>query len=217
MVKRLSRIDQRWKFLAADEQGAGVRGEDERLFVCLFFVVVAHVYFFPPFLSRLDPPQTTTQETKPHKYNRCKIMDLSDQIEQILLKRGNYINGHDSEDTDLTYSSIAEWKACTFYNESDASTSNPKEASEKSQLQNKWYQTGYDYYEDESKCPATVNGVLGGFACLSSQDLKGSRDFMLYLQSIRPELKMTREENGGVDTYALECGAGTFTCTVNCF
>ena len=72
-----------------------------------------------------------------------------------------------------------------------------------------WYTTGYNYWENEVNCPATIDGVLGGFASLSKRDLEGSADFMRYLKStIRPELKLTQEDNGGIPTRACECGAG---------
>jgi AdoMet dependent proline di-methyltransferase len=42
----------------------------------------------------------------------------------------------------------------------------------------------------------TVDGVLGGFVSLSTQDLEGSADFIQQLKlTIRPELKRTQEEN----------------------
>lgn len=62
-----------------------------------------------------------------------------------------------------------------------------------------WYQKAMDYWEDEGNCPATVDGVLGGFAELSPVDLEGSRDFIKEIAEIRPELKYGT---------ACECGAG---------
>lgn len=132
-------------------------------------------------------------------------MDSTNQIQGILLRAGNYIHGRDSDDPSLTYSSIMEWKESVGLS-SSAVTSNLESGTKPRQ---KWYKTGYDYWEDESNCPATIDGVLGGFSCLSKKDLDGSMEFMRYLKtSLRPELKFTDEENGNIPTRACECGAG---------
>eukprot|EP00804_Cyclotella_cryptica_P027435 CCRYP_008854-RA/>CCRYP_008854-RA protein AED:0.36 eAED:0.36 QI:134/1/1/1/1/1/2/354/305 len=143
-------------------------------------------------------------------------IDTTQQIQAILLNAGNAINGHDSDDSDMTYPSIAAWKSSVLYDatddDADISTEDATDTSTSTHaaqtLRRQWYKTGYDYYEDETKCPATVNGVLGGFAWLSQRDLKGSKQFLQHLQGIRPEFKVDKHQNGGVDTYALECGAG---------
>lgn len=134
------------------------------------------------------------------------MMDLTEQIQDTLLKAGNYIHGRDSDEgAGIVYSSIAEWKkesgmATTFHSEGTR---------KRNETQQRWYKAGYDYWEDESNCAATVDGVLGGFASLSKRDLLGSADFVRHLKSsIRPELKLTKEENDGVPTRACECGAG---------
>jgi len=185
-------------------------------------------------------------------------MDITHCIQAILSKAGNHIHGRDSEDSELTYSSIVEWKqvcgllsvppgGATVDDGNDENVNNKSKnelatQDENSQPKNindvdnnnkskstgennnvhdnnttsseppnrkEWYQTGYEYWEDESNCPATVDGVLGGFASLSQHDLMGSKKFLMDLKSeIRPELKFGREENGGAMTRACECGAG---------
>lgn len=148
-------------------------------------------------------------------------MDITQQIQDILLKAGNAINGRDAEDLEdegPTYDSIVEWKSTVLMIADDngdttksadsRSTHHAKEPFSSEDLRQQWYKTGHDYYEDESNCPATVDGVLGGFANLSPRDLKASEKFLKKLQRMRPEFKMTKSENGDVDTYALECGAG---------
>lgn len=129
-------------------------------------------------------------------------MDLTNQIQNILSKAGNYIHGRDSEDDNATYTSIIQWKdESGLVDETGTNTSD--------ETRRQWYRTAYVYYETESTCPATVDGVLGGFANLSKRDLEGSRNFIQYLiSSIRPELKLTKEENDGLPTHACECGAG---------
>ena len=144
-------------------------------------------------------------------------MDTTNQIQQILSKAGNYVHGRDSEDdVGMTYTSILQWKQESGLSSASASTSSasPDDANQQ-QEQNEenrqqWYETGLNYYEDENKCPATIDGVLGGFGKLSTKDLKGSADFLEYLcTNIRPTLKLTKETNdGGVPTRACECGAG---------
>lgn len=137
-------------------------------------------------------------------------MDLTNRIQDVLSKTGNYIHGRDSENDDIMYTSISEWKkVCGLSSSSTDDNQQEQQQQVNDETRQKWYETGYDYYEDESKCPATVDGVLGGFACLSKRDLEGSSDFVRYLKSnIRPELKLTKEENDGVSTRACECGAG---------
>jgi protein N-terminal methyltransferase len=139
-------------------------------------------------------------------------MDLSTQVQYMLKKAGNPIHGRDSGDDELYYSSIVEWRQTALKEQGEAvlvdtaTTTNKRNKDQPLTFQ-QWYKTGYDYYEDELKCPATVDGVLGGFACLSSPDLKGSASFMRHVKSIRP-VKFTKKENGDIDTCACECGAG---------
>ncbi|GMH48443.1 hypothetical protein TL16_g02207 [Triparma laevis f. inornata] len=47
----------------------------------------------------------------------------------------------------------------------------------------KWYSDATAYWEETENCPATVDGVLGGFAHLSPPDVKGSLPFIDVLQS----------------------------------
>ncbi|KAL7544019.1 hypothetical protein ACHAXR_013471 [Thalassiosira sp. AJA248-18] len=131
----------------------------------------------------------------------------SRRIQDILVRQGQLIHGRDSEDdTGMTYTSIIEWKEKSGLLPSTTSSEGNQHQNETRQ---QWYETGYDYWEDESKCPATVDGVLGGFASLSKRDLEGSADFIRNMRSsIRPELKLTKEDNNGVPTRACECGAG---------
>lgn len=108
-------------------------------------------------------------------------MDITNQIQGLLLKSGDKIHGRDSDydDTGVTYESIIEWKE-------EIRTEDDRRS---------WYEHAFDYWEDETNCTPDIDGVLGGFAILSTL-------------AIRPELKLTQEENGGVPTRACECGAG---------
>jgi hypothetical protein len=134
-------------------------------------------------------------------------MDLTHQIQDILCRGGNYIHGRDADDdTGETYASIIEWKEEIGMTLLSGECGNKQRQNETRQ---QWYTTGYNYWENVVNCPATIDGVLGGFASLSKRDLEGSADFMRYLKStIRPELKLTQEDNGGIPTRACECGAG---------
>jgi hypothetical protein len=136
-------------------------------------------------------------------------MDLTNHIQGILLRAGNYIHGRDSDDDDgMKYESIVEWKERIEMASSSGARGNKQRHNDTRQ---QWYKTGYDYWENESNCPATVDGVLGGFASLSKRDLEGSTEFIRHLKStIRPELKLTKEDNDGIPTRACECGAGEF-------
>lgn len=92
---------------------------------------------------------------------------------------------------------------------SPTATISAAEAETERHIRQNWYGKAHNYWEDETICPPTIDGVLGGFAKLSKRDLRGSRDFVRYLkEAVRPGLKLTREDNGGVATCACECGAG---------
>jgi galactose mutarotase-like enzyme len=62
-----------------------------------------------------------------------------------------------------------------------------------------WYDRAAEYYEEN--CPASLDGVLGGFANISDLDLQGSLNFMRELEALRP---LFRWSSGA----ACECGAG---------
>lgn len=134
-------------------------------------------------------------------------IDITQQIEEALKKKGNPINGKDSEDDSLHYLSITQWKRSIglLSGEFDATKTNATT----SKSRQRWYKTGLNYWEDEDTCPATVNGMLGGFASISKRDLEGSAQFITYIKSnIRSALKLTSDDNAGGPTCACECGAG---------
>lgn len=138
------------------------------------------------------------------------MADITQQIEDAIIKKGNPICGKDSVDDELVYPSITEWKrsiGMLLVHEDGNSTENTTTSNNSRQ---QWYKTGLDYWENEGTCPATVNGMLGGFASISKCDLEGSAQFISYIKSNkRPELKLSNDdENGGVPTCACECGAG---------
>ena len=70
-----------------------------------------------------------------------------------------------------------------------------------------WYGRAADYWEDEDNCPATVNGVLGGFESLSPGDLDASRTFLQQLQTMQFPGDVV-VKLGGEGSTACECGAG---------
>ena len=63
----------------------------------------------------------------------------------------------------------------------------------------KWYNTAYDFWEDEKNCPISDDGVLGGYGRITTEDVKGSNQFLDELSAIRPTLRFD---------YAADCGAG---------
>lgn len=68
-----------------------------------------------------------------------------------------------------------------------------------------WYQRAADYYEEN--CPPTVDGVLGGYASISTVDLEGSRQFLQSIQE-QGKLKLQVNDEGKATAIACECGAG---------
>ena len=55
-----------------------------------------------------------------------------------------------------------------------------------------WYTRAAAYWEAESNCPPTVDGVLGGFGHVSPTDIAGSRAFVAQLRRLVPGLKLGR-------------------------
>ncbi|CAB9528153.1 Lys N-methyltransferase 1 [Seminavis robusta] len=95
-----------------------------------------------------------------------------------------------SDSTGRQYTSIAE-----MWNAQGVSADTPR-----SHIQQVWYDKAADWYEEN--CPATVDGVLGGFASISEIDLKGSCEFLHELQKQQqPTLDWTLGAG-------CECGAG---------
>lgn len=62
-----------------------------------------------------------------------------------------------------------------------------------------WYTHAYAYWEDETNCPVSDDGVLGGYGALTPADSRGSSAFLEALRAKRPSL--------GLDT-AADLGAG---------
>ena len=135
------------------------------------------------------------------------MSDITQQIEIALQNKGHPINGKDSDDDSLQYPSITQWKRSIGMLGDDLNTTTTCQTASKSRQQ--WYKKGLGYWDDEETCPATVDGMLGGFARISTRDLKGSAEFVRHIKSkIQPVLKLTSDENAGVPTCACECGAG---------
>lgn len=63
----------------------------------------------------------------------------------------------------------------------------------------RWYNTAYDFWENEKNCPTTDDGVLGGYGKITPEDVKGSHSFLDQLSIIRPTLRFD---------HAADCGAG---------
>lgn len=62
-----------------------------------------------------------------------------------------------------------------------------------------WYTCAAEYYEDN--CPGTLDGVLGGFASITTADLAGSKRFLENLQDKVPSIDWSSGAG-------CECGAG---------
>lgn len=62
-----------------------------------------------------------------------------------------------------------------------------------------WYDRAAQYYEEN--CPASLDGVLGGFANITDLDLEGSKRFIRELEALHPSFQWS---SGA----AAECGAG---------
>lgn len=99
-------------------------------------------------------------------------------IEELLKETCGEINGLDTEDNE--YESILDlWNTVV--------------------QKNQFYSTAFNFWENESNCPLSDDGVLGGYGKLTPADVQGSNLFLDSLLAIRPELKLD---------IAADCGAG---------
>ncbi|KAI9915111.1 hypothetical protein PsorP6_007512 [Peronosclerospora sorghi] len=63
-----------------------------------------------------------------------------------------------------------------------------------------WYTSAHNYWNNESNCPLTDDGVLGGYAHVSGVDIRESKRFLKHIQeTMRPDW---------VCHTAVDCGAG---------
>lgn len=62
-----------------------------------------------------------------------------------------------------------------------------------------WYGDAFDYWEDESNCPVTDDGVLGGYGALTPHDVRDSNLFLDRVKQLRPALQFE---------HVADCGAG---------
>jgi len=113
-----------------------------------------------------------------------------DFVESSLALNGYRCDGDDSSGRNYETPS-AMWKAVGVLSSSSSSPLSPSTFS--------WYSKGEKYWEDESNCPTTIDGVLGGFAHISDSDVAGSSEFIRRLKAKRPELNLVS---------ACDCGAG---------
>ncbi|POM63020.1 UPF0351 protein c [Phytophthora palmivora] len=91
---------------------------------------------------------------------------------------------------------FAMWQA--ELNDASKKLNEQEETAESREL--KWYASAHEYWDDETNCPLTDNGVLGGFAHVSGVDIRESKRFIKHVRdTVRPEW---------VCHAAADCGAG---------
>ena len=99
------------------------------------------------------------------------VIDVK-EVQRCLIKFKGAISGTDS--TDKIYTDIEELWRNEFKKKSQRSDKAP------------WYQKGFDYWESESNCPTTDNGVLGGYGFLTPIDTRESNIFLDLVLQLRP-------------------------------
>jgi AdoMet dependent proline di-methyltransferase len=82
---------------------------------------------------------------------------------------------------------------------SNKQSTNDKPLTADTEKGRRWYNTAYDFWENEKNCPTTDDGVLGGYGKITPEDVKGSHSFLDQLSIIRPTLRFD---------HAADCGAG---------
>ena len=109
-------------------------------------------------------------------------------LEQILISELGEISGTDSDDR--IYDSIQDVWSFELNNgdKKKKKKNKSKDTSESSDGSNEWYSTAFQYWEDESNCPLSDDGVLGGFGKVTDVDVRDSNLFLGAILSISPYL-----------------------------
>eukprot|EP01035_Chromulina_nebulosa_P017947 gene17947-23573_t len=115
-------------------------------------------------------------------------------IEQLLYDKLGIIEGTDSNEEE--YTSITELWFKELNNSLPTSNQSKYDKS-----QSDWYKNAYSYWEDETKCPITDDGVLGGYGKLTPSDVKGSNSFIDELISENPTINFQFDKS-------VDCGGG---------
>mmetsp|Transcript_5413 Transcript_5413/g.7446 ORF Transcript_5413/g.7446 Transcript_5413/m.7446 type:complete len:309 (-) Transcript_5413:61-987(-) len=144
-----------------------------------------------------------------------KSAAITETVQNALLLSGHEIHGSDSNEE--RYDSIEEmWMAEGVLRKSPQTKKDTKNDDEDESMniglskagRRKWYSRSSDFWDDEGTCPASVDGMLGGFASITDIDLDGSKKFLLDLANIRPDLALDNDDSEETTTCAVECGAG---------
>ena len=100
-------------------------------------------------------------------------LNLIHRIQESLTKKFQVYSGKDTDD--LHYESIEEmWQKEGFLqSHPDTETVSEKKISSTS-LDPQWYNKSHGYWHTSTNVPATIDGMLGGFATLSTRDLEAS-------------------------------------------
>jgi len=136
-----------------------------------------------------------------------KHVQTIQNIQNSLVTNNQPING--SDDDERPYRSIVQlWKVMHVYPPTAQECKNKDNNDESYDSDESWYwyEQAHDHYDTQ---PATLQGMLGGFANLSPHDLSSSEDFLLYIQkNILPNLKFDS---------VCDCGAGIGRITKGLF
>ena len=154
---------------------------------------------------------------------------MIERIESYLTKGNHPINGTDDDDEYEYHSILQFWKSVgilsfqSITNNVDTTTTKSISLSSSSTSSSlltqdqdqdldldqdscQWYEQASDHYEDQ---PATLQGMLGGFASLSPHDLSSSKTFLLHIQKyIKPNITFES---------ICDCGAGIGRITKGLF
>jgi hypothetical protein len=101
----------------------------------------------------------------------------ANKIQNKLLNALGEVSGIDSEGN--LFSSVEELWRLEFF----------KKVTEQ---HNEWYDKGFQYWENETNCPISDNGVLGGFGHLTPIDTIGSNLFLDEVIKFRVDLKLNK-------------------------
>jgi protein N-terminal methyltransferase len=148
--------------------------------------------------------------------------DLINRIQDSLTKKFQVYSGKDTNG--IHYESIQEmWQQEGFLSQDDDKVVKkvPQLSGMNENSLPQWYNKSHEYWHTESNVPATIDGMLGGFATLSSRDLEASRLFLKEIVEEQPLLKKIFHNREQVDEKdvcrSCECGAGIGRVTKGLF
>ena len=148
-------------------------------------------------------------------------LELIHRIQDALTKQFKVYSGKDTNG--IYYESIQDmWQQEGFLSQDEEAVKKSTPLVGTSKVSSpQWYNKSHAYWHKESNVPATIDGMLGGYATLSARDLQTSHLFLQDIINERLLLKKrydNREQVEDKEAFrSCECGAGIGRVTKGLF